>query len=254
MLFRSRSGACELKFLIDRAVGTRIADWARARLAADPHGGGPHGDEYRITSLYFDTEAHDVLNARGSFGRSKYRVRRYGESNVVFLERKMRRPGLLHKRRTTTPIEELPQINRSVARDDDWAGAWFSRRLTARQLQPTSELSYVRLARVHAVNGAVARLTIDDRIHVRPAKALEFPSGTPTAVLSDHVVLELKFPGPMPAIFKALVEEFALTPTNSSKYRHGMAALGYSPKPPLDDARGALSEVEGQKPLQEKTS
>ena len=72
---------------------------------------GPHGDEYRITSLYFDTAAFDVLHARGSFGRSKYRVRRYGASEVVYLERKLRKPGLLHKRRTPTPLTDVPSCS-----------------------------------------------------------------------------------------------------------------------------------------------
>ena len=101
----TRTGASEIKFLIDAPLGVEIAAWARRRLDPDPHGAGPFGDEYRITSLYLDTDRLDVLHARGSFGRSKYRVRRYGASDVVFLERKLRKPGLLHKRRTLAPLE-----------------------------------------------------------------------------------------------------------------------------------------------------
>ena len=79
----------------------RSAQWARAHLDADIHGGGPHGDEYRTTSVYFDNAAFDVFHRRGSFGRSKYRIRRYGDDETVFLERKMRQPAVLAKRRTT---------------------------------------------------------------------------------------------------------------------------------------------------------
>jgi hypothetical protein len=37
-------------------------------------------------------------------------------------------------------------------------------------------------------------------------------------------ILELKYRGPAPALFKRLVEEFALVPQTASKYRLGMLA------------------------------
>lgn len=222
----TRAGACELKFLIDGALGPRIAEWARARLPADPHGAGRFGDEYDVTSLYFDTEAHDVLHARGSFGRSKYRVRRYGCSEVVFLERKLRKPGLLHKRRTLTPVRDLDRLIQP-APDAGWPGQWFHRRLLARRLKPSCELTYRRLARALAVNGSLVRLTLDDEIYVSPAAGLGFGDRRAVRVLSGQMVLELKFRREVPALFKALLEDFALSPRVCSKYRHGMAALGH---------------------------
>jgi hypothetical protein len=44
--------------------------------------------------------------------------------------------------------------------------------------------------------------------------------------LSTRLILELKYRGAPPAIFRQLVEEFALTPQAASKYRLGMVALG----------------------------
>ena len=90
-----RPHAHELKFVIGPDVAPRIRRWARIHLDADIHGTGPFGDEYRTTSVYFDTDDYDVFNRRGSFGRSKYRIRRYGDEDAFFLERKMRRPGVL---------------------------------------------------------------------------------------------------------------------------------------------------------------
>ena len=80
----------EIKFVVDAATGGRIREWARARLAPDPHGAGSFADEYRVSSLYFDTAARDVFHRRGSYGRSKYRIRRYHDEPSVFLERKLR--------------------------------------------------------------------------------------------------------------------------------------------------------------------
>ena len=48
--------AFEIKFVIDPPTADEIIEWARVRLAPDPHGGGQAGDEYLTRSLYFDTE------------------------------------------------------------------------------------------------------------------------------------------------------------------------------------------------------
>jgi SPX domain protein involved in polyphosphate accumulation len=214
--------AYELKFVLDADLGARIAEWARHRLPADPHGAGQFGDEYRITSLYFDTADYDVLHARGSFGRSKYRVRRYGDSPQVFLERKLRKPGQLHKRRTLMNLQELAELEQPAV-PLAWPGRWFHRRMVARQLRPACALSYVRTARVDGL----VRLTVDRQIQVRAASGLDVQGGPARDVLTGRAVLELKFRRDMPSIFKALVEQFGVNSTGGSKYRSGMAALGH---------------------------
>jgi hypothetical protein len=221
----TRPGASELKFVVDRLVGERVIEWARARLPRDAYGGGACGDEYRISSLYFDTEAYDVLLARGSFGRSKYRVRRYGASDVVYLERKLRKPGLLHKRRTMTPIVEIGRLAGETP-EESWSGQWFHRRLIKRQLRPTCELTYMRVARVMQTADTLLRLTIDAGIFARPVDGYRFGNGEQVAVLDRQQVIELKFRGDLPPLFKLLMESFALDPVSSSKYRLGMTALG----------------------------
>src|SRR5688572_28698767 len=96
----NREFASEMKFLVSPALAEQIRGWARAQLSPDPYAGGEAGDSYPITSLYFDTEKFDVFHRRGSYGRSKLRVRRYGQGAVVFLERKLKTRGLLTKRRS----------------------------------------------------------------------------------------------------------------------------------------------------------
>ena len=78
----------------------------------------------RTTSVYFDTDDYDVFHRRGSFGRSKYRIRRYGNEDAFFLERKMRQPEVLAKRRTRLPLVALEQLTAQVA-DADWPGTGF---------------------------------------------------------------------------------------------------------------------------------
>jgi VTC domain len=221
----TRPFASEVKFVITAAMGEQIRAWARTNLEPDPYGGGPFNDWYHTASLYFDTEAGDVFHRRGSFGRSKYRVRRYGEADCAFLERKLRKPGVLVKRRTTVALDSIHRLAAPAA-DPGWPGEWFHRRLLLRQIRPVCELSYARVARFARTAEGPARLTLDEDIRVLPARQPRFSGQPGMLVAADHMILELKYRYNVPAIFKRLVEEFALEPQRASKYRLGMVALG----------------------------
>jgi len=233
-----RPHAYEVKFVVPAAVASEIRRWARAELAPDPHGSGPFGDEYRTTSLYLDNTTLDVFHRRGSMGRSKYRVRRYGDAGVVFLERKMRQPAVLAKRRTRISMAGLtqlapslhtlvPSFDRSLtALDRDWSGHWFHRRILARALRPVCQVSYFRMARGIFTGSDTVRLTLDCELHARPALGYQFHDDLGRRIEGplpgDAAILELKYRGAAPAAFKRLVEEFALVPQTASKYRMGM--------------------------------
>jgi hypothetical protein len=220
----TRPFASEVKFLVDATTGAAIRTWVRSSLAPDPHGTGPFGDEYRTTSLYFDTDDGDVFHRRGSFGRSKYRVRRYDSSSNVFLERKLRRPGILVKRRTTVPIDALDRLTLPDS-DPDWAGAWFHRRLRLREINPVCEISYLRMARTARTNDGPVRLTLDADVRVARASQTSFGPDAGVPVFEDHVILELKYRHELPLIFKTLIAAFLLAPQAASKYRLGVATL-----------------------------
>jgi hypothetical protein len=232
----TRAQARELKFVVSAEVGAEIREWARTRLRPDPNGAGDAGDEYLTTSLYFDTFGFDVLRRQGSFGRMKYRARRYGDSGEVFLERKLRNARMLSKRRTTVPLAELSRITGAVD-DQSWAGAWFQRRLQARSLQPICQISYARTARVAAGAHGTVRLTIDDDIRALGVDSCEFRSDRGVRVLDGAQIVELKFLCALPTLFKHLAEEFRLSPLAVSKYRLGARALGHTTVNPAMAAR-----------------
>ncbi|MEO7271076.1 MAG: polyphosphate polymerase domain-containing protein [Vicinamibacterales bacterium] len=219
-----RTFASELKFVLEPAVAAQVRQWARTHLDPDPHGAGPAGDEYLTTSLYFDTEQFHVFQRRGSFGRSKYRIRRYGEADAAFLERKLREPTILAKRRTLVPLARLEQLDRAPAAG--WSGGWFQARVSARRLRPVCQVSYRRTARLLATGSELVRLTLDDALVAQPTSVIRFREDHGVPVLAERQILELKFRHHIPAVFKRLVEEFALTPAPASKYRLSMAALG----------------------------
>lgn len=226
-LREQRPYAAEIKFLVTPEQGDAIREWARTRLTPDPYGSGESADRYSTSTLYCETAAQDVFHRRGSYGRSKYRIRRYATSDMVFLERKLRTKDMLSKRRSLVAIDELSQLGLPThSWPAKWPGAWFGNRLMTRRLGPVCQVTYDRVARLAATPYGVARLTLDAQIRAWPAGTFEFQSGEPEPVLPGRVILEMKFRVEMPAAFKALVEEFRLNPSPVSKYRSSLVALG----------------------------
>lgn len=231
-----RPFAAEIKFVVTPDQGDAIREWARSRLTPDPYGSGEGGDRYTTTTIYCDTAAQDVFHRRGSFGRSKYRIRRYATSDMVFLERKLRTKRMLSKRRSLVPIEDLPVLaSPADSLSRKWPGAWFADRIATRRLGPVCQVTYDRVARLTATAYGVARLTLDANLRAWPVDGFEFQSGEPKSVLPDRVILEMKFRLEMPAVFKALVEEFRLNPAPMSKYRSAIAALDLATPPSPED-------------------
>jgi hypothetical protein len=219
----------ERKFLVTEDQAARVAEWASLHLAPDPHAEAGAGGVYRVTSLYLDTAEMDVYHRRGSFGRAKYRLRRYDEAKELFLERKCKVKGRVRKRRTLVGPDELPLLFSSI-RPADWQGRWFARRIELRGLVPTSLVSYRRVARVGEDSYGPIRLTIDRDFLCRPAEGLRIPrlSGGPP-LFTGLGVVELKYRTAMPSLFKALIAEQGLIAAKASKYRVAVEACGLCP-------------------------
>ena len=194
-------------------------------------GRGNSATSTRTASVYFDTADYDVFYRRGSFGRSKFRARRYECSDVVFLERKLTKPGLVTKRRTRVAHDDLGRLAHAE-RDRQWRGDWFLRRLRLRELRPVCQVSYQRTARVASTDRGPIRLTLDEQVRAVPLDGLAFANEPGTPVVGERLILELKYAIEMPVAFKDLVETFALVPQTASKYRLGVVALGYQPALP----------------------
>jgi hypothetical protein len=222
-----RPFAAEIKFLVTPDQGMAIREWARARLTPDPHGSGESGDAYTTTTLYCETAGFDVFRRRGSYGRSKYRIRRYATSDIVFLERKLRTKEMLSKRRSLVRIDELGLLGAADRSwPQSWSGAWFGDRLSTRRLTPVCQVAYDRIARLTNTPYGIARLTLDANLRACPAFGFEFQSGDLAPVLPHQLILEMKFRMHMPAVFKAMVDEFQLNAGPVSKYRASLAMLG----------------------------
>jgi hypothetical protein len=70
-------------------------------------------------------------------------------------------------------------------------------------------------------------LTLDGKVHASPASRYSFDGhATSVQLLSNHTILELKFAGEAPALFKRLIDEFGIAAEAVSKYRLALPALG----------------------------
>jgi hypothetical protein len=222
----ARSRAREIKFVVEISQYARIVEWARRRLSADDHGTGAHGDEYQTSTLYFETRAFDVYKRRGSYGLSKYRIRRYGPSDTVFLERKFRTERLLVKRRTTVALNAISNLAAATP-DPGWSGFWFHRRVQLRELQPLVQLSYDRVARVGQSSHGPVRLTIDRNLRALPLPDFAFLPPVGLSFLERACVVEVKYQMELPALFRELAETFCLDVQKISKFRGALRALDY---------------------------
>jgi hypothetical protein len=215
----------ETKLLVDARLGDDIRAWARGRLGPDPHGGGAHHDQYGVVSVYLDTPAHDVYHRRGSFGRSKYRIRHYENDQAAFLERKLRTRLRLTKRRTRIPLESVAGMNLNNA-DPTHPGHWFFRRVALRRLHPVCIIRYSRTARMAETSEGPVRMTLDASVVACPTSLVTLNTASGRPLVDGSMILELKYSGVFPRLFKDLVDEFHLSPRPASKYRFAVQGLG----------------------------
>ena len=221
---RGNLPAMEMKFLLSEAQAREVEDYLRPSLSLDPHADPQSG--YSLTTLYVDTPQMDVYHRRGRFRLFKFRVRRYGAAQQIYLERKSKRGMEVRKRRTQVPLEEVALLAGGSS-PRGWSGTWFHAQLRRSEFQPVCLLSYDRSAYFGQASEGPIRLTFDRNICGHRTGDWLFPQSRPAqSLLGDQVVCEMKFRGALPDLFKRAVCEFRLTPVGVSKYRHCLDATG----------------------------
>ena len=221
--------AFELKFQVDLDQACAVAGWAARHLTLDPHADPGRGNAYLVHGLYFDTPALDVFHRSPGYKRRKFRLRRYGDNEAIFLEQKRKSDGKVAKRRVQVTEAELDRL-RDVPTDIDWTGHWFHRRITARFLQPSCLITYERQAYFGHNGEGPLRLTLDRNVRSRPADIWNVaPVLDGPVMVPDRVLLELKYRKHLPTLFKVLMQDFGLTSGPLSKYRLAIESSGRAP-------------------------
>lgn len=217
--------AFELKFLLSEDQARAVEAFGRDRLAPDPYSDATLGGAYRTTSVYTDTPAFDVLHRSKGYAKSKFRVRRYGSGGPVFLERKDKSGDKVRKVRASVPAGELDGLA-TVETPADWAGHWFHRQLTTRNLRPVCRITYDRVAFMGTVPEGAVRLTFDRSVHGEAVGQWGVePVGPTPELLPGLVICEFKFRLALPALFKEIIQALGLSPAAVSKYRRFMKTI-----------------------------
>ena len=219
--------AHEVKFLLDELQAQQVAAELRSALIPDPHADPQATDGgYSTTTVYCDTPEFDLYHRRGGHARRKFRLRRYGCSESVYLERKSKQGTRVRKRRTCIPLTDLERLEQPPS-ELCWDADWFHRRVACRRLSPVLAVMYDRAAFIGTSDDGPLRLTFDRAVRCQPVDSWEVrPFCGGHSILADLVICEFKFLGPMPGLFKRVIASQQLSPASASKYRLCLQALG----------------------------
>ncbi len=234
--------AYEVKFLLTEAVSRKVEAIFEGVLQPDPHADRALGGMYTVTSLACDgPDFHVYFRDRKARNR-KYRVRRYGSAESVFLERKHSRKGRVRKRRVEANIGDLLVIG-----EDHAAHAsqnWFVRELRMQDLSPVCRMRYMRRAIFGASAQGPVRVTFDRDIVGSVSRAWSMEQqGEERSLLEGLVICEFKFNDSMPTMLRDAMDQLGLEATGVSKYRTCVRAFATTLGLDLPDEPVAISGI-----------
>jgi len=234
MVFRPKSNLRhEIKFLINLRQQVALLEELRAYLQPDAH--GDEAGQYLVTSLYYDTPDYKAYwdKVDGFRFRRKVRVRIYGNQPVlpetpVFLEIKERAGVRMGKRRLALPYATamalaaqadvpIPTTTAQDAQTLDELHYLFA----ALRLQPSSVVSYQRIAYGSHLHYPDLRITFDTDVRCRVENLSLLAadqSATHSLVEAGWAILEIKVNQTMPLWLGELLSRHGCTPRRISKY------------------------------------
>lgn len=221
--------AYELKCLIDASTMRQLESYLRGSLIPDPYSQLSHDGHYQITTVSTDTPGWSVFHREPGFAARKFRLRRYGDDQRVYLEQKTRRGSRVRKQRSQVLMDELKRLNAPCNETTSWSGDWFASHVQRRQLRPVCVISCERKAWFGKTTDGTMRLTFDRGL--RAALITDAADWRPIAssglmpVAGDRIVCEFKFCGTMPLAFKNAIQELGLLPGGFSKFRNCVSVL-----------------------------
>ena len=209
----------EKKYLLTRFAYRRLQNLLVGRMVQDEYG------LYTISSVYFDTDAYDIIrtSVQRPIFKEKLRLRWYGEPGgqcPMFWELKRKYHGKVYKRRIPAQPGNASRLLKpagmqagdgQIAREVDW----FVQRYAP---VPKLLLAYDREAFVSPIDAGL-RVTFDHNIRWRDADfSLSRGSyGTPLFP-DDRVLMEVKACGNLPKWLSDLLAAEKLYPSSFSKY------------------------------------
>lgn len=213
----------ELKFYINYVEMYALRAKISAVLEMDKHAVNHEG--YNIRSLYFDGMTDHALYDKndGIFGREKYRIRIYNESDkVINLERKSKYGDFISKESAPLSREEYDQIlnwqyeclrDRAERLIQDFYYA-----LQYRQFKPRVIVDYIREAYIYTPGNV--RITFDKELRagVNGVDLFDDRIIYEHILYPEQVILEVKFDKFLPDQIRQLVQPERFVRSAISKY------------------------------------
>ncbi len=214
----------EKKFIIDQTQYEDILTTIKSKMEFDPF--CVDGKAYRVQNIYFDSINNDLasLSIRRPVFKEKIRVRKYRDSEVIFLELKKKFDGLVGKRRLVISVQELNNLiekhelpTRESFLDKEALGE-IKRVMNLFKLEPRVYLSYDRLA-FFDKNKPNFRIAFDNNLHSR-REDFDFNNDSSTFSLLEEgkYIMEVKSVSNFPLWFVRELSKLKVYPRFFSKY------------------------------------
>ncbi len=230
------TGATELKFRCTPEQALALEEYFRPIVTLDPHANQSESGRYQVSTLYTDTPEFSVFHREQDDKYFKFRIRRYGDSSEIFLEKKCKRSGRVSKYRINSTLTQMADL--ATADSESSASNWFKEEIHAGNFRPVCELNYLRRPFFAIMEEQPVRLTFDFNLRTRANSHWGFEDHHRVwlPLFEGQVICEMKFTGTLPAQMKSAIEKFQLLPGNCSKYRNAITALGLAQRVEASDA------------------
>ncbi len=218
----------EKKYLITKEKLDKILPVLLEYMELDPY--CLNGNEYRIYSIYYDTDNHDVIRQNSSkpVYKEKMRIRSYYDHNdpeeKVFMEIKKKCEGQGNKRRIKIKLREVePFVNEGILPETkNYLSAQVAKELqyylSKNKVHPALYVQYDRLA-LFGKEDKEFRMTFDRNVRTRRTHFRFGESDEDELLLSDgEYIMEIKILGAMPLWLTHLLSENELFSRGFSKY------------------------------------
>ncbi|MDD6620959.1 MAG: polyphosphate polymerase domain-containing protein [Eubacteriales bacterium] len=218
----------EKKYLITKQQLDEIMPSLLEYMDLDPFCIG--GNEYRIYSIYYDTDNHDIIRQNSSkpVYKEKMRIRSYYDrkdpEDKIFMEIKKKSEGQGNKRRIKLKIKEIePFVNDGILPETkDYLSAQVAKELAYflknNKVHPALYVQYDRLA-LFGKEDKNFRMTFDRNVRTRRSN-FQFGESDEDELLlpGGEYIMEIKILGAMPLWLTHLLSEHKLFSRGFSKY------------------------------------
>lgn len=212
----------ELKFFINahqrNTMACKLSNICQRDSFSDADGG------YLVSSLYFDDYDQSAFfdKLSGIRDRKKFRVRVYNhQSNVIKLERKIKRGNVIEKSHLRISKEEYDTLVGGDAvflrHKEDVVAQDFYLYYRTKNLRPRVVVEYRREAFIYGYGDV--RITFDYFLKAGVFQKDLFSNGYMiSAIPHDQIILELKYTGYFPAAIRNIIQISNLQRQSISKY------------------------------------